>query len=172
VVGGQALEISIPRLFCPARECRKTAAVLPWFLAPRSPYPWPLRQAAMVSFLDEEGGYRAAAARFDLAWQLLWAWVEALANKAKAILAALAGLTLRYPGLADGSPLLPSARDLDALGARARSPAKRESLATIGVLLVTGYRLWGAGWALGLPWGRPDPAEALAFLARLEAALA
>ena len=126
----------------------------------------------MVSFLGEEGGYRAAAARFDLAWQLLWAWVEALANKAKAILAALAGLTLRYPGLADGSPLLPSARDLDALGARARSPAKRESLATIGVLLVTGYRLWGAGWALGLPWGRPDPAEALAFLARLEAALA
>lgn len=171
VVGGQALEISIPRLFCPARECRKTAAVLPWFLAPRSPYPWVLRQAALVSFLGEEGGYRAAAARFDLDWQLLWAWAEVLADKAKAMLAALAGLGFRYPGQAEGGPVLPEARDLDACRPRARSPAKRESLAAVGALLVTAYLLWGAGRALGLPWGRPDPSEALAFLARLESAL-
>jgi hypothetical protein len=86
VVADRALEISIPRLLCPARKCRKTASVLPWFLVPRSPYPWSIRQAAIVSFLGEEGGYRAAGARFELAWQLLWAWIEALARKAKALL--------------------------------------------------------------------------------------
>jgi len=170
VVADRALEISIPRLFCPA--CRKTASVLPWFLAPRSPYPWSIRQAAIVSFLGEEGGYRAAAARFELAWQLLWAWIEVLARKAKVLLAVLVGLALRYAGPAEDNPLLPSAHDLDGFGARARSPAKRESLAVIGVLLVTGYRLWEAGWVLGLPWGRPEPAEILAFLAQLESALA
>jgi len=81
VVGGRALEISIPRLFCPA--CRRTDGVLPWFLAPRSPYPWLLRQAAVVSFLVEEGGYRAAAARYDLDWQLLWAWLALNSQRAQ-----------------------------------------------------------------------------------------
>jgi hypothetical protein len=170
VVADREFEIGIPRLLCPA--CGKTAAVPPWFLAPRSPYPWPLRQAAMVSFLGEEGGYRAAAARFELAWQLLWAWIEALARRAKALLAVLAGLALRYAGPTEGNPLLPSAHDLDGFGARARSPAKREALAVIGVLLVTGYRLWATGWVLELPWGRPEPAEILAFVARLESSLA
>jgi len=61
VVGSREFEIRVPRPLCPA--CGKPAAVLPWFLAPRSPYPWPLRQAAVVSFLGEDGGYRAAAAR-------------------------------------------------------------------------------------------------------------
>ncbi len=170
VVGGRDLQISIPRLFCPA--CRKTAAVLPWFLAPRSPHPWCLRQAAVVSFLDDAGGYRAAAARFGLAWQLLWAWVDALAAKAKAMLASLLGLALRYGGLVRGNLFLPSPRDLKVLEARARSPAKRECLTVITVLLVTGYRVWSAGSALDLPWGRPDPADILGFLARLEPELA
>jgi len=125
----------------------------------------------MVSFLGEEGGYRAAAARFDLAWQLLSVWVEALANKAKTMLATLAGLSLRYPGPAEGGPVLPATRDLEACRARARSPAKRESLADLGALLVTASRLWRAGWALGLPWERPDPAEVLGFLVILEPAL-
>jgi len=172
VVAGHALEISIPRLLCPARECRRTAAVLPWFLTPRSPYPWPLRQAAIVSFLGEEGGYRAAAARFELAWQLLWAWVEALAAKAKAMLAALLGLALFYVGPAEGAVLLPPTADLARLGPRARSPAKREGLAVIGALLVMGYLLWVTGWVLGLPWGRPEPSGVLALLARLESVLA
>lgn len=170
VVGAHEFGIRIPRLFCPA--CGKTAAVPPWFLAPRSPYPWPLRQAAMASFLGGEGGYRAAAARFGLAWQLLWAWVQALAEKAKAMLASLLGLALRYPGLVEDGPLLPVAGDLEPLRARARSPAKRESLAAIGALLAVGYRLWRAGSGLGLPWGEPDPAGVLGFLARLEPALA
>jgi len=93
----------------------------------------------VVSFLGEDGGYRAAAARLGLDWQLLWAWVETLAEKAKAMLAALAGLGFHYLGRVEGGPFLPSARDLDALRARARSPAKREALAVIGALLVTGY---------------------------------
>jgi hypothetical protein len=112
VVGGRDFEISVPRLFCPA--CGKTVSVLPWFLAPRSLHPWCLRQAALVSFVAEEGGYRGAAARFSLAWQLVWAWVKALAEKAKAMLRALLGLALRYPGLVGGSLPLPSARDLEA----------------------------------------------------------
>lgn len=170
VVGGRDLRITIPRLLCPA--CGKTAAVLPWFLAPRSPHPWCLRQAAVVAFLGEDGGYRAAAARFGLDWQLLWVWVDALAAKAKALLASLLGLVLRYPGLVGGTLLLPPARDLKVLEARARNPAKRESLTVIAVLLVAGYRFWSVGSALDLPWGRPDPADILGFLARLEPGLA
>ncbi len=170
VVAGREFEILVPRLLCPA--CGRTASVQPWFLAPRSPYPWSLRQAAMVSLLVDEGGYRAAGAWFGVAWQLLWAWVEALARKAKALLAALTGLALRYPGLVEDAPAGPTARDLQGCRARARSPAKGESLATIRVLLAMGYRLWRAGFTLGLGWGAPDPAEALAFLARLEPALA
>ncbi len=170
VVVAREFRVTIPRLSCPA--CGRTASVLPWFLAPGSPYPWPLRQAAMVSFLGEKGGYRAALARFGLDWQLLWVWVEALAEKAKAMLAALLGIILRYPGLAEGGPLLPPAGELHALRARARSPSKRECLAAIGALLATGYRLWRAGFALGLGWGRPDPTQILGFLARLEPALA
>jgi len=42
----------------------------------------------------------------------------------------------------------------------------------IAALLVTGYRVWSAGWAFGLPWGQPDPADILGLLARLEPALA
>ncbi len=170
VVGGRDLQMQIPRLFCPS--CGKTQAVLPWFLAPRSPYPWCLKQAAVVAFLGDGGGYRAAAARFDLDWQLLWAWVDALAAKAKAMLAALLGLVLRYPGLVRGAPLLPPADDLKVLETRARSPGKREALAVTATLLVTAYRVWSAGMALGLPWGQPDPADILGFLARLEPALA
>ena len=168
VVGVREMVVSVPRLLCPV--CGKTAVVLPWFLAPRSPYPWLLRQAAMVSFLSEEGGYRAAAARFGVDWQLLWSWVEALVSKTKALLASLLGLALRYAGM-DG-PLLPDTHDLEVLRSRARSPAKQESLAAIGPLLVMGYRLWRAGWALGLPWGRPDPSGIVGFIARIEPALA
>jgi len=42
-----------------------------------------LRQAATVLFLSEEGGYRAAAARLGLSWQLLRAWLglDALADE-------------------------------------------------------------------------------------------
>jgi len=166
VVGGWDLEISIPRLFCPA--CGKTAAVLPWFLAPRSPYPWCVRQAAVVCFLAGEGGYRASAAEIGVAWQLVWAWVNALARKAKALLMALARITLRHPELFAGGPLLPTARDLDTLGPRARSPSKRRSLAALGVSLVLAYLLWWAGSDLGLACGSPDPAEVCSFLAWLE----
>jgi len=121
VVGRRDLRIRIPRLLCPA--CGKTAAVLPWFLAPRSPYPRCLRQAAVVTFLSDDGGYRAATARFGLDWQLLWAWVDALAATAKAMLASLLGLVLRYPGLGGGTLLLPSASDLKVLETRVCSPA-------------------------------------------------
>jgi len=107
-----------------------------------------------------------------LAWQLVWAWVEALALKAKPMLASVLGLALRYPGLVEGNPSLPSGRDLEAVRARARSPAKREALAALRILLTMGYRLWRAGSALGLPWGKPDAACVLGFLARLESALA
>jgi len=167
VVSRREMVISVPRLLCPA--CGKTSAVLPRFLAPRSPYPWLLRQAAVVSFLDQEGGYRAAGERFGLDWQLLWSWVEALARAAKVLLASLLGSVLRH--VAGDSPLLPSTREAQGFGARARSPAKRESLAAIGPLLVTGYRLWQAGMDLGLPWGRPDPAGVLGFIARIAPAL-
>lgn len=166
VVGTAEFEIRLPRLICPG--CGRTAAILPWFLAPRSPYPWPLRQAAIASFLGGEGGYRAVAAKYELAWQLLWAWVQALAEKAKVLLALLLGLALRYPGAVGDGPVLPAVGDPEALRARARSPAKRESLAAMGALLAVGYRLWQAGSALGLPWGQPDPAGVLGFLARLE----
>jgi hypothetical protein len=88
------------------------------------------------------------------------------------LLAVLAGLALRYAGPAEGAVLLPPTADLARLGPGARSPAKREALAVIGVLLVTGYRLWEAGWVLGLGWGTPEPTEILGFLACLEVALA
>lgn len=141
--------------------------MLPWFLAPRSPYPWCLRQAAVVSLLTGGDGYRVAAAGLGVAWQLLWSWVDTLAKEAKAALGALAGFALRHPELFAGGPLLPSTQDLDALGPRARSPAKREALCALGVSLVLAYALWQAGSNLKLAWGSPDPAEVLSFLAWL-----
>lgn len=165
VVGGLDLRISIPRLLCPA--CGKTMAVLPSFLAPRSPYPWCVRQVTVVSLLAGEGGYRAAAGEIGVAWQLVWSWVDYLAKEAKAALAALAGFTLSHPELFPAGSLLPSARDLDALRPRARSPAKREALAALEASLALAYLLWRAGSTLGLPLGEPDPAEALSFLVSL-----
>lgn len=170
VVGAAEFMIEIPRLLCPA--CGRTAAVRPFFLASRSPYPWCLRQAAVVSFLGDGGGYRAIGAGFGLDWQLLWAWVDTLAGEAKAELAALTGLGLRYPGLFGPLPAGTAPRRLDSHRARVRSPAKQEALAAIPVLLAAGYGLWKAGFTLGVGWPRPDQDETLGFLAGLGSFLA
>lgn len=162
--------MTIPRLRCPT--CGRTAAVLPPFLGPRSPYPYCLQQAAMVTYLAGERGYRPAAADFLLAWQLLWQWVDNLAARAKEFLAELTGLLLRYPPPDDSDPIPGIAKDAAAYRAKARSPAKRERLATIGGVLVQAHRLWRAGSALGLPWGEPDPAHLLAVLDVCQLALA
>lgn len=138
--------------------------MLPPFVGPRSPYPYCLRQAALLAYLAGGCGYRPAAADFLLAWQLLWQWVDRLAARAKELLAALTGLLLRYPPPAGGGSAAGTVEDAAAYQAKARSPAKREGLATIGGVLVQAHRLWQAGWVLGLPWGEPDPAHLLSVL--------
>lgn len=170
VVGDRELKVTIPRLRCPA--CGRTAAVVPPFLGPRSPYPYCLRQAAIVTYLAGERGHRPVAADFLLAWQLLWQWVDRLAARAKGLLAQLSGLLLRYPPPEGSEPARGTAEDAAAYRAKARSPAKREGLATIGAVLVQAHRLWQAGAALGLPWGEPDPAELLGMLDVCQEALA
>ncbi len=169
VAAGDEFEIRVPKLLRPA--CGKTSGVRPSFLAARSPYPRALRQAAILSFLDGGGGYRSARERFSLDWQLLWGWLDALAGETEARLAMSTGFSLRYPGLVGPVSPGPAPRVLDGLRARARSPAKQESLAVIPALLATGYRLWEAGFALGVGWPRPDPDEVLGFLAGLEPAM-
>ncbi len=170
VAGDQTFEVAIPRLRCP--DCGRTAAIPPPCLGPRSPYPYCLRQAAIVTYLAEERGYRPVAADLLLAWQLLWQWVDRLAAQAKVLLAQLSGLLLHYPppGGTGAAPDL--AADVSAYRSKARSPAKQEGLAAIGAMLVQAHRLWKAGAALGLPWGEPDPAELLGFLGVCQKALA
>lgn len=162
IVGRVEFEISIPLLLCPC--CGKTKAVLPSFLRFRSPYPWCYRQAVLLGWLME-GGYRKAAARFDMSWELLWQWVEELARIAKELVNSLLGLLLRYTEATVDLLILPQAREVEA---RARTPAKREGVGAIVPLMVAGYWLWQVGAGLGLPWGKPEPAEILALVDRVQ----
>jgi transposase len=61
LIGGEILEVTIPRLYCPA--CRTTTAVLPSFVSRRSPYPTCFRQAAIWDYLTGRSGYRTVASR-------------------------------------------------------------------------------------------------------------
>lgn len=160
VVGGWQCEIRIPRLRCPA--CGRTEAVLPWFLAPRSPYPWCLRQAVIVAYLTRREGYRPLSAGFGLDWQVVWAWLDALARKAKELLAGLIGIARRYRW--EPAPVEPGPQDVDACRMKALSRWKREALAASKAVLLEAYRLWLAGRDLGLSWPEPDPHGILSFL--------
>jgi len=154
----------IQRLYCP--WCRKTEAVLPSWLSRHSVYPVCVRQAAVVNYLAGERGYRPVAVEFGLNWELLWQWVDRLARRARELLGQLTGLLLRYAP----SELAVTAwsgeviRATEVYQVKARDPARREQLAAIGPMLSLAQKLWQAGWALGLPWGEPDPAHLLGFV--------
>ena len=165
LVVSQEYRITIPRLLCPV--CVKTVAVLPGFLAPRSPHPWCVREAAVAAQLAGPEGYRRIAAGLALAWQLVWAWVEALARRARELLVQLLALVLRYPGPEGIGASLPGGWEVDALRARARSPAKRESLACLAGVFTQTHLLWRAS---GLR-REPGPGELLGFVHTLREAL-
>lgn len=174
VVGAETFQVGIPRLQCPV--CGKSEAILPEFLGPRSPYPWCVQQAAMVGYLAGTRGYRPVAAEFICAWQLLWQWVDALARKAKRLLAALSELLFDYQHSGSGPPgrgfLNGAAMELAHYWPKARTPAKRENLAAIGPLLETAAALWQKGFTLGVSsWGQPDPGNLLRFLAACQKAV-
>ena len=161
-VGGEILEIVIPRLYCPA--CRKTAAVLPGFVSQRSPYPTCFRQAALWDYLTGRSGYRMVAARFNVAWELLWAWTDRLARRAKEALGLVEALLLRY------EPSYEPAKAGD-LCAHARSEEKQERLRAAVALLGQALALWDAGYRRGRPWGRPSEIHLLSFVEGCVAAL-
>ncbi|MDP2858611.1 MAG: hypothetical protein Q8P50_11625 [Bacillota bacterium] len=155
LVGEQPLQIAIPRLYCPA--CKVTAAVLPSFMARRSAYPSCLKQAAILAYLTGTAGYRWAAARFRVSWELLWAWVDRLTYRAKETLAFVEALLLRYEPSSE--PIRPAPR-----AGRARSAEKDERLAAAVVLFAQALRLWDTGYRQGQTWGRPSRMHLLAFV--------
>ena len=155
LVDEQSYQVTIPRLYCPA--CKVTAAVVPGFVSRRSPYPVCLRQAAIWTYLTGGSGYRSVAARFRVSWELLWAWVNGLACRAKETLVLVEALLLRYEPSAE--PLRPVSP-----ARRARSVEKDERLAAGVVLFVQALRLWATGYRHGRPWGRPSRMHLLAFV--------
>lgn len=155
LAGDQSFQIAIPRLYCPA--CRVTAAVLPTFMARRSPYPFCLRQAAIWAYLTESIGYRRIAACFNVSWQLLWAWADSLMCRAKETLALVEALLLRYEP--SSQPIRPAPRY-----GRSRSVEKDEHLAAAAALFIQALRLWDTGYRQGRPWGRPSWMHLLAFV--------
>ena len=145
LVVSQEYRITIPRLLCPV--CVRTVAVAAQLAGPE--------------------GYRRVAAGLALAWQLVWAWVEALALGARELLVQLLALVLRYPGPEGIGASLPGGWEVDALRARARSPAKRESLACLAGVFTQTHLLWRAS---GLR-REPGPGELLGFVHTLREAL-
>ncbi len=151
----ETLEVTVPRLYCPS--CRATAAVLPAFVSRRSPYPTCFRQAAIWEYLTGRSGYRTVAARRQVAWELLWAWADRLARRAKEALVLVEDLLLRYE---------PSSKPaaVGRLGISARSEGKQEQLQAAVALFGQAYRLWNAGHRRGRPWGRPSLLHLLSFV--------
>jgi len=160
--GGEILELTIPRLYCPA--CRTTAAVLPAFLSRRSPYPTCFRQVAVWEYLTGRSGYRTVAARLKVAWELLWAWTDRLARRAKEALGLVETLLLRYESFSEPAKV-------GDLGVRARSEEKQEQLRAAVALFGQAFALWDAGYRRGRPWGRPSKLHLLSFVESCIAAL-
>lgn len=162
VVGGEILELTIPRLYCPV--CRTTAAVLPAFVSRRSPYPTCIRQAAIWDYLTGRSGYRTVAAGLNVAWELLWAWTDRLARRAKEALGLVEALLLRY------EPSSAPAKAGD-LRVHARSEEKQERLRAAVALFGQAFALWDAGYRRCRPWGRPSKTHLLSFVEGCIAAL-
>lgn len=155
LVDGEIVEVTIPRLYCPC--CRGTAAVLPAFVSRRSLHPTCFRQLAIWEYLTGQSGYRVVAGRFKVAWELLWAWTDRLAHRAKEALVLVEALLLRY------EPLFASAK-VGTLGVRARSEEKQEQLQAAVALFGQAHMLWNAGHRRGRPWGRPSSIHLLSFV--------
>jgi hypothetical protein len=115
-----------------------------------------------VAYLTRREGYRPLSAGFGLDWQVVWAWLDALARKAKELLAGLIGIARRYRW--EPAPVEPGPQDVDACRMKALSRWKREALAASKAVLLEAYRLWLAGRDLGLSWPEPDPHGILSFL--------
>jgi len=165
VAGRCQWEIRVPRLRCPV--CGRTEVVTPWFLPPRSPYPWCVRQAAVLGYLVGRSGHRDVARRLGLDWQLLWLWLDALAREARELLLALIRVALRYPHGQAEPPLAPRPSDVAACRQKALTQRKRENLAALKAVLLEAYRLWVVASRIDSTWPEPDPHGVLDFLATL-----
>ncbi len=155
-LGEEEVKLDILRLYCP--QCRTTEAVLPSFVVRRSPYPAGWKEAAVWEYATGRQGYRPVAAAFFINWELLWAWVDRVAEIAKDALAQIEAFLLRYQ-----SSVAPSQPKAKAVRRSAR-PGKDEQLACVRELFIQALRLWRFGWSRGQPWGPPSPERLLAFV--------
>lgn len=164
VVGVWQERISILRLKCP--RCKRTEALVPYFLPRHSPYPWVLRQEALFAYAEGEKGYRPTAAMWEVSWQNLWRWAKELVRRLPALTGALLQVLLVSPGRASDGALktLVQVAAKDPVP-RPRAPTREVLRRYLEPACAAALELWKAGTVRGLSWGAPDPRHALSFLA-------
>jgi hypothetical protein len=151
--GGWERRIRLLRLLCP--ECRKTETLIPEWLLPGSPYPWPWQEAAVWHFVGGPAGYRPVAAVFGVDYTLLWGWTRRVAVVAVDLVRVVVRELLRQePGVK--LHLMPAA--YGAVLHKARTPERRQGLAHVPLLTQMAEALRAACHRrAGLPEGETSP---------------
>lgn len=158
-VGSWSELVPVLYLRCPA--CGSVRNLRPRFLPPRSPYPWVLRQEAILAY-RQLGSYRRAAAAFEINWQTLWRWADRLAQAAERLERFLLEQLLAC-NVARATTLAQEAGRLS--HARAGPGWRAQAIFRAPLLLELALALWQEGSRLGLGWGRPRASDAMRFLA-------
>ncbi len=139
--GDWAVRVDLLRLLCP--KCGVAETLLPEWLRPHSPYPWPWQEAAALEYVGGLAGYRPVAARFGVDYTVLWGWVHSLAAVAVELVGVVARELLRHePDTA--LRLEPVAHG--ALVLKARTAEKRRGLAHLPLLVRGAAALRAACW--------------------------
>ncbi|MEW6547226.1 MAG: hypothetical protein AB1446_09980 [Bacillota bacterium] len=150
----------VPVLYLRCPACGSVRNLRPRFLPPRSPYPWVLRQEAILAY-RQLGSYRRAAAAFEINWQTLWRWADRLARAAERLERFLLEQLLAC-NVARTAALAQEAGRLTP--ARAGPGWRTRAISRAPLLLELALSLWQEGSRLGLNWGEPQAEDAMRFL--------
>lgn len=157
-VGSWSELVPVLYLRCPA--CKSVRGLRPQFLPPRSPYPWILRQEAILTYC-RLGSYRRVAAAFEINWQTLWRWADRLPRAAEKLERFLLEQLLAC-NVARATTLAEKAGRLTP--ARAGPGSRARAISRAPLLLELALALWQEGSRLGLGWGKPRASDAMRFL--------